>query len=318
MKDVYICYSKESKSTAIRLTTKLESSGISCWTAPRDIENPENEHKTKAEAIAAAKVFLLILSKSSVNSKEIADEIEIAIENGIAIVPFKIDSVPDSVSMRYFLNTLDWIDAFDTNFDEAFEVLTEVIQEKTDGNLTPPVSKPKNSKSGSSSKNKYYIVAFAVVLVIIGIWYIFSETGKDKKNTSVKTEQIGTISENENDLVGSWKIVSYEDSQKISAKDKETMDKNIAALMQRALVIFNADKSFQRIGFSPQPQNGTWELDAKGKKINLVPLGSEKKEPLNLLSFNKDRMVVVVVESVSDNNGGTEVVTTKITFQKQL
>ncbi len=318
MKEVYICYSKENKSIAIRLTTMLESKGFSCWTAPRDIENIENEHRAKPQAIAAAKVFLMILSKSSNVSKEVADELDIALENGKSVIPFKIETIPDSVTMRYFLNTLDWIDALDSNFDDASDVLIEVIQEKTGETPNLPVSKQKKSNTAANStNNKYYIGALVVIFVVLGLWYVFSGGNTSSNNTRTNPEST-TISSNDKDLVGSWKIINYEDSRKISAAERESMDKSINTLMQSALVVFKADKSFQRIGFTPQPQNGLWEFDFKEKKIYLTPIGTNRKEAINLLSFNDKRMVIVVVEQVNDNAGGQEVVTTKITMQKQM
>ena len=112
-------------------------------------------------------------------------------------------------------------------------------------------------------------------------------------------------------------MTDYEDSRILTASEKLNTEKNIEAMKERVLIKYNANKTFERIGFTPKPQKGYWEYDNKKKKIFLTPQESNRKEEINIFKLSDKFMTIVVNENVSNEQGKTEVVTTKITFEKQ-
>ena len=67
--DVFISYEHQSKSIADNICAVLESKGIRCWYAPRDVYG---DYATSiVEAIESCKVFVLILNCDSSNSPHV-------------------------------------------------------------------------------------------------------------------------------------------------------------------------------------------------------------------------------------------------------
>jgi len=308
MSDIYISYSKENKATAIKLVTKLESQGMICKIAPRDFTGVENQKIAVKEVITNSKILILLLSKSSNSSIEIIEEFETAFQNNVVIIPIKLDVFPESITSRYFFNALEWVDAHGDTFDEAFEVLLEIITESTGGSVKKKETKKSKNSTASNidfTKNKKIMIfAILILLVVIGGIVVLNSGSK-------------VVVEAGKSIIGSWKITDYQDTRKMTPEEQSATMQNVEILKNNALLIFNDDKSFQRIGFTKYPQNGTWDLDTKAKKILLTPEGSTRKEEINLFKLENNIMIFVAVEQIPNNTGKIETVTTKITLTKQ-
>ena len=63
-------------------------------------------------AIDTARVMVLIFSESANISKHIAREIDIACDRKLTIIPVRVENVALGGSLRYFLGTSQWFDAF--------------------------------------------------------------------------------------------------------------------------------------------------------------------------------------------------------------
>lgn len=127
--DVFISYEHQSKSIADNICAVLESKGIRCWYAPRDVYG---DYATSiVEAIENCKVFVLILNGTSSNSPHVLNEVEMAYQrilNGeIVIVPFKVDEGVLSKAMEYYVKRLHWIDAVSAPLESAIDQLYEQL-----------------------------------------------------------------------------------------------------------------------------------------------------------------------------------------------
>ena len=99
--DVFISYASKDKIVADAVCAKLESSAIRCWIAPRDIVAGTSYGEAIIEAIHGAKVMVLVFSSNANASGHIPKEVERAVSNGVAILPFRIEDVaPGSRSIR--------------------------------------------------------------------------------------------------------------------------------------------------------------------------------------------------------------------------
>ncbi len=119
--DVFISYEHQSKSVADNICAVLESKGVRCWYAPRDVYG---DYATSiVDAIEACKVFVLILSENASNSPHVLNEVEMAykriIEGEITIVPFKLDEGMLSKAMEYYVKRLHWIDAVSEPLEQS-------------------------------------------------------------------------------------------------------------------------------------------------------------------------------------------------------
>ena len=127
--DVFISYEHESKSIADNICAVLESKGVRCWYAPRDVYG---DYATSiVDAIEHCRVFILILNHNSSNSPHVLNEVEMAYQrilNGeITIVPFKVDEGILSKAMEYYVKRLHWIDAVSAPLEQAINQLYEQL-----------------------------------------------------------------------------------------------------------------------------------------------------------------------------------------------
>lgn len=123
--DVFISYEHQSKSIADNICAYLESKGVRCWYAPRDVVGPYADAIVKA--IEECKVFVLILNHSFSESVHVLNEVEMAynriIQGNLTLVPFKVDDGTLSKSMEYYVKRLHWIDAVSATLEQAIEQL---------------------------------------------------------------------------------------------------------------------------------------------------------------------------------------------------
>lgn len=110
--DAFISHSSKDKLSADAVCSSLESRGIRCWVAPRDIAPGANWGEAIIDGLSHSRVVILILSQHANVSPQVMREVERAVSKGIPIVPLRIEDVPLSKSMEYFLSSAHWMDAF--------------------------------------------------------------------------------------------------------------------------------------------------------------------------------------------------------------
>jgi hypothetical protein len=111
-REVFISYSQPDYACAIEMVTRVESEGIDCWIAPRDIAPSADWAAEIIDAISHARVMILIFSASSNDSPQVRREVERAVHKNVNILPFRIERVAASKSLEYFLSSQHWMDAF--------------------------------------------------------------------------------------------------------------------------------------------------------------------------------------------------------------
>jgi hypothetical protein len=109
--DVFISYSSQDKTVADAVCATLENRNVRCWIAPRDIPPGESWAGALINAINSSRILVLVLSEGSNNSVQVVREVGEAVEKGIPILPLHIEDVEPSREMRYYIESLHWLDA---------------------------------------------------------------------------------------------------------------------------------------------------------------------------------------------------------------
>src|SRR5262249_9624426 len=107
----FISYSREDKLVADAACAALETSGIRCWIAPRDISPGSEWGAAIVDAIDHSAVMVLIFSSNANESRQIRREVEHAVSKGVTIVPVRIDQAEPTRSLAYFMAGVHWLDA---------------------------------------------------------------------------------------------------------------------------------------------------------------------------------------------------------------
>jgi hypothetical protein len=109
--DVFVSYAHQNKPTADAACAMIEAEHIRCWIAPRDIVPGMDWGEAIIDAIAGAKIMVLIFSSHANASPQIKREVERAVNRSMPIITVRIEDAPLSKSLQYFLSAPHWLDA---------------------------------------------------------------------------------------------------------------------------------------------------------------------------------------------------------------
>lgn len=170
MGKIFISYSTKNQKVANALCEYLERQGVSCWIAPRDIPSASNYAGEITRAIKSCERFLLVYSKDAGKSVHVKNEVNLAINNTKAILPYCLDDSPYDDDLEYYLSTRQKIASCGVQ-DQDFQNIATLLlghpvaspREKTE--TAAPVAKGKQP----NKKILYYILG-ALVLVALLVW----------------------------------------------------------------------------------------------------------------------------------------------------
>jgi len=153
--DVFVSHSAKDKPTADAVCAVLESQGIRCWLAARDIIPGKDWGESIVEAIKGARVMVLVFSTDANNSPQIKREVERAVNKGIPIIPLRIEDVVPTASLEYFLSTPHWLDAFTLPLEKHLQHLAQVIRQITQAGEAKSVAVLPFVNMSSDKENEY-------------------------------------------------------------------------------------------------------------------------------------------------------------------
>ena len=125
--EVFLSHSHVDKVFADAICHWLEAADIRCWVAPRDIRPSEDWAEAIINAMDHAKVLLLVFSSSSNSSPQVRREVERAVNKGLHVLPFRIEDVPLSKSLEYFISTQHWLDAMGGDLESHLVALRDCV-----------------------------------------------------------------------------------------------------------------------------------------------------------------------------------------------
>ena len=133
--EVFISYSSKNATVAQAVCHKIEEQGIRCWMAPRNILPGASYADVIDEAIKECKVFVLIFSHYSSISPWVKSELNLAFEEQVHIIPFRIEDIPLEGANRLILNQTHWIDAYpiyESKLEDLVHSVSVVLGKQTE------------------------------------------------------------------------------------------------------------------------------------------------------------------------------------------
>lgn len=123
---IFISHSSEDYETAKKFCDVFEANGLGCWIAPRDIPYGAAWAETIVRGVRASSIMLVLITENSVASKHVIREIHAAVQNDIQVLYVKLDRVPLSDGLSYYLDVLQEID-IDLSSDRCDEELLRLV-----------------------------------------------------------------------------------------------------------------------------------------------------------------------------------------------
>jgi hypothetical protein len=195
--DVFISHSSNNRTVANAACAALESIGIRCWIAPRDVLPGRSYSGEITRAIQQSRAFVLIFSEHSNNSEQVLREVQLAANSHLHIVQFRIDAVSPSDDLEYYLSGPHWLDAvtppLENHLDQlkssmkallalsGAEVTAKMMTAETPrpaAPATPPPSLPPSIAARPATNIWKWVALAAVVVAVLGgvvLFLLFSQ-----------------------------------------------------------------------------------------------------------------------------------------------
>jgi hypothetical protein len=191
---VFFSYSRDDSEFVLNLAKKLRTAGRNVWLDQLDIETGERWDRSIEEALEKADVLLVVLSKTSVDSNNVMDEVSFALEEGKRILPVLYEDCDIPFRLRR-LQFADFTTDVDSGMETLFKALdmddhstdkvetpststTKIAAERSATKKDTTISKPAESneedKSKRSGSRRPLIVIIAVISIALGAWGISS------------------------------------------------------------------------------------------------------------------------------------------------
>ncbi len=126
--DVFISHSSLDKTTADAVCATLESNGVRCWIAPRDVTPGMEWGECIIDAIEECRIMVLVFTTNANESSQIRREIERAVNHSVAILPFRIEDILPGKALEYFIGNVHWLDALTTPMEAHLQNLADTVK----------------------------------------------------------------------------------------------------------------------------------------------------------------------------------------------
>jgi TolB-like protein/Flp pilus assembly protein TadD len=148
---VFISHSSKDKEIANTICNHLESAGIHCWIAPRDIKAGSDWTEGIIQGIDSCRVFVLVFSENANVSEHVRREVAKAFSLGLAVIPLRVEAITPKSSLGYFLATVHWLDATTPPLEKHLGTLTDRVKQlQADG--SSDLSSEASAKEEASAK----------------------------------------------------------------------------------------------------------------------------------------------------------------------
>lgn len=321
--DVFISYSANDKQIADAMCSTLESKGIRCWIAPRDILPGMDWGGSIIDAIATSRVMILLLSSHSNTSSQVKREVERAVNKEVIVIPFRIEDVSLSKSLEYQLSVTHWMDALTPPIEKHLQTLAERIRQllSADSTVNMPVQNtgqiPVQPVPSSRKRPAVYLgiglVVGLIVLVSLVLWLGRRNSTSESVTTvptapsltpTPKTEQNNVqekVATNQNQSTNNNAEATTSGQLPVPKIYGETYDVARTLLIREG---WQPNENHMSYGDDPKVQNGNGPTFWKRGYRELVSCaGSALAECLFEFIDPGERVLVVVTQGEEAENG---------------
>lgn len=154
---------------AFEFCKNLESKGLRCWIAPRNIVPGVPYARAIMQGLNGADTVVVFISRNSLLSEDVLNEVDNAHGLKKNIIPVFIEKVDLTPEFSYYLKRKQWINAYNDK-DEAIAQIHRAIGK-------PPVAPSKDiiDASISNQKNENKEIYYDIILTDIGQSNILGE-----------------------------------------------------------------------------------------------------------------------------------------------
>ena len=119
----FLSYSRVNKDFALRLARELKAEGFAVWLDQLDIPLGARWDAEVEKALIECEIFMIIITKDSIASENVLDEIGYAIDSGKRFLPVLMEKCNIPLRLRRF----QYVDFTNKSFDEGVETAKQLL-----------------------------------------------------------------------------------------------------------------------------------------------------------------------------------------------
>ena len=230
-KTIFFSYSRDNSDFVLNLAKELREAGAKVWLDQLDIKPGTRWDKSIETALKESSTLLVVLSKSSVASHNVMDEVSYALEEGKTVVPVLLEDCEIPFRLRR-LQFADFTTSHKTGKETLSKALNlgEEVKSKLVSETGTPAKEPVAAKPApvatstvsetsppaqeaaatvaakatasakSSGSKKGLMYAVIAVIAVVAIWGIYSITSSGEGHTDMMAQCKADWQELETDL----------------------------------------------------------------------------------------------------------------------
>ena len=125
---VFISHASKNFKVADNIRDILETRGVSCWMAPRDIQPGQQYGTSIIDGISKSSVFLLLLTDEANLSTAVRNEVERAFGYQKTIIPVRISDVKPGKEIEFFVSNAQWVHAIYQPIKSRMDEVAAIVQ----------------------------------------------------------------------------------------------------------------------------------------------------------------------------------------------
>ena len=273
-REVFISHAHQDRLAAEAVCHLLESESIGCWLAPRDVPPGEEYSSAIINALAEARLLVLVFSSAANQSGFVLREVERAASKGMAILPLRVESVSPSARFELFLSLPHWLDAYPPPLQQHFPALVAAVRAQLNSPAASQTLPVQNvpPRRGFAPKGQLLFGASALLLILaVSVYIAATRSGLSNAGAREHRESTGQKSPLEMALAAAFGIGQPLALQKAQAY----FESALAAGDSRAIVLRHLPEGFpsepQKVGESAVLN---WRSSAAaGDSISMLTIG---------------------------------------------
>jgi TolB-like protein/Flp pilus assembly protein TadD len=215
--DVFISYSREDKDKVTALAEKLRAAGVAVWMDVGGIDAATMWSEEIVNALDSAKVLLLMVTPSAVNSHNVAKEVILTSERKGHILPVHLEPTQIPAGLKYQLAGIQHIEYFQGDPDENVRVIVRSlerigvnIQQLTD-EARPEPEAPQTAAAAPGASDQGIVPG---ALAVLPFHNISPDEEADYFSDGLTEELIARLSlVSEIDLISRWASMQYKEAK---------------------------------------------------------------------------------------------------------
>ena len=195
----FLSHKSEDAVLAQQLCNAMETLGVRCWIAPRDITPGSSWAEAIVEGIEGCGAFVLLATTRSVLSRDVLIELERAHRLQRPIYTVMVDQPRLTGEITYYLTRLQWLEAKSGGIEQAGTHLAEILQgtKRWEAVATPPSLRRRIRSTIPAFVGAMAAVFFGLFLLGAAAWYALHRV---QQSVAGDYHSIGWVTVNESQV----------------------------------------------------------------------------------------------------------------------